>query len=413
MPAGDYEVRVDTADIPAGFTLVAATPNDEPVTVGVGENVNDIDFGINDRGSIGDRLWVDANGDGIQDGGEGDLTTTLPDGPITVNLLQGGVVIDTVTTTDGTYLFDDLFAGDYTVEVDTATLPSGFNLTTPNNVAVDLAVGEDDDTVDFGANNQGVIGDLVFSDANGNGVRDAGEAGHRRRHRRAHAVGRRRAHPGRHHRWWRLHLPEPQCRHVHSLAVAQLDPYRRHDHVADTDRRIHHHPRRRARQSTPPISRSREPTRSVTRSGSTPTAKVTRTRPTACRASRVVLRDSGGGIVAMDVTDANGSYSFPFLLGGTYRVEVDDTTLPAGTELTTTSPVTGLAVTDGDTIDTADFGVTGTNSIGDRIWFDIDGDLVEDTGPAGTEPGVAGVTLAPARRRRRPRADRRSGPQPP
>ena len=81
-------------------------------------------------------MWVDADGDGVQDPGEPGL------GGVTVNLYaESIVVIDGVTynagdlvattTTDGTgnYSFDGLPAGAYSVEVDESTLAADFTAT--------------------------------------------------------------------------------------------------------------------------------------------------------------------------------------------------------------------------------------------------------------------------------------------
>ncbi|MEL6605718.1 MAG: choice-of-anchor A family protein, partial [Cyanobacteria bacterium J06614_10] len=64
------------------------------------------------RFSIGNRVWNDANGNGTIDGSEVGI-----DG-VTVNLLSSGTVVATTTTVDeGYYLFSDLDAGDYVVEI--------------------------------------------------------------------------------------------------------------------------------------------------------------------------------------------------------------------------------------------------------------------------------------------------------
>ena len=74
------------------------------------------------RGSVGDRVWLDLNGNGLQDAGEPGAAG------VTVQLLQGSTVVDT-TTTDGTgfYTFPNVVAGTYTVVFQR---PSGFGFTT-------------------------------------------------------------------------------------------------------------------------------------------------------------------------------------------------------------------------------------------------------------------------------------------
>ncbi len=120
------------------FTLVpGATTNGQTVTTATGTTVQPtLDIGFFATYSLGNRVWVDANNNGTIDGGEAGL-----DG-VTVNLLDGngaqlyrntttgvistsavgGVAITTTTTTGGYYLFKDLPAGNYTVEVVTPTV---------------------------------------------------------------------------------------------------------------------------------------------------------------------------------------------------------------------------------------------------------------------------------------------------
>ena len=90
-------------------------------------------------GSIGDYVWFDANSDGVQDASEAPLanvTLKLLDGagaPIMVDAngtvvpsgTAGAVPYVTQTDASGKYLFENLPAGDYKVEVDTTTLPAG------------------------------------------------------------------------------------------------------------------------------------------------------------------------------------------------------------------------------------------------------------------------------------------------
>ena len=95
-------------------------------------------------GSIGDAVWFDVNGDGVQDAGEpgiAGVTMKLLDGlgnPILQDPVTGAIVDATfpgavpyvaVTDVDGNYLFENLPPGDYTVMVDTATLPPGLTQT--------------------------------------------------------------------------------------------------------------------------------------------------------------------------------------------------------------------------------------------------------------------------------------------
>jgi hypothetical protein len=163
------------------------------VTLAKGEDNNTIDFGFFESGSIGDYVWNDLNANGIQDDGEPGIAG------VTIELYDDqGTLLNTTTDTNGYYLFEDLPAGNYTVKVADSNFEGGGVLedwsTSPANqgsndeldsdgdetsheAAVTLAVGEDNDTIDFGFFEKGSIGDFVWYDLNGNGIQDDGELG--------------------------------------------------------------------------------------------------------------------------------------------------------------------------------------------------------------------------------------------
>ncbi len=196
---GDYTVIVDSTTLPAGldnqtFDLDSILDHSTEVTI-VNEDNLDIDFGYNYAppadtntpttgalGAIGDRIWNDANGDGVQDAGEAGI------GGVTVNLLDdtGAVIATTTTDAAGNYIFDNLPAGVYSVEVDDSTLPADF-VTTPtgdpdndgDNTSDPIVLGPGDVylDLDFGYNNPtgNAIGDMIFLDTNADGTEDAGD----------------------------------------------------------------------------------------------------------------------------------------------------------------------------------------------------------------------------------------------
>lgn len=123
-----------------------AVPNDLDCSPSVVNAAKDRDFDglddVCDPLQIGDRVWLDADGDGIQDPGE----SGLPD--VTVELRSSGVVLGRATTDQsGNYLFRVDVAGTYTVEVITTNLSQ--IATTPTSWT--KAVGPSDTlTFDFG-----------------------------------------------------------------------------------------------------------------------------------------------------------------------------------------------------------------------------------------------------------------------
>ncbi|MDA7502295.1 carboxypeptidase regulatory-like domain-containing protein, partial [Chitinophagales bacterium] len=130
LPEGDYIVTVGTG--PDGTFLTTAGTDE--VSLSVGEDYVDADFGFDgeELGSIGDYVWLDDNGDGVQDPGE----DGIPNVEVTLTYADG-TTITTTTDADGEYLFDNLPAGDYEVTVGTG--PDDSFLTTPGADNVSLS----------------------------------------------------------------------------------------------------------------------------------------------------------------------------------------------------------------------------------------------------------------------------------
>ena len=321
LPTGRYRVRIDPTSLPAGMT---PTHNDDVVTDHLSSTITLnssagyllADFGYTGTGSIGDTVWLDqeASGGATQQLGEPGL------GDIDVTLVWGGfdgdlsTVADNVThpvdTTDGSglYLFTSLPAGPYRLTVDSADLPTGTTPTydldgtgTPHAVTTSLTAAQDRTDVDLSYAGTGSIGDRVWYDRDGDGVFDSGETG----------FG----------------------------GIDVTVTWRGPDGVA------------------------------------------------------------GGGddVVFTTTTDATGTYLVDHLPAGAFTVTVDSADLPAGAVPTHDLDGTGTAHTSaltlGDAEDRvdADFGYRGVASVGDHVWFDVDGDGSDTPGPG--EPGLAGVPV--------------------
>ncbi|HHL34881.1 MAG TPA: hypothetical protein ENJ30_11000, partial [Desulfobulbaceae bacterium] len=313
LVGADYTISVAAGTLPAGATptydLDSATSSPDSTTLytlGVGENTDRVDFGYTGSGAIGDTVWNDINGNGIQDTGEngfGGVTVTL-----TGDLDHDGQADDTISTTtdvNGHYSFDNLFLGAYTVAVDPATLPVGNSQThdlddphsttpnTPNSTSVTLdSANPVNNDADFGYNSKGTIGDTIWYDADNDGVQDPGE-----------------------------------------LGLAGV---------------------------------------TVTLTGD--------------------VNGDGNPDTVVVTTDSDGHYLFDQLQAGDYTIAV--TNLPAGMSQTAdpdgvNDNTTTLTLAGGETNLDQDFGYTGTGTIGDTIWSDADGDGTQNNG----ETGLAGVTV--------------------
>jgi hypothetical protein len=124
----------------------------------------------------------------------------------------------------------------------------------------------------------------------------------------------------------------------------------------------------------------------------------------------VTLYNNAGTAIATTTSDANGNYQFTNLAAGTYSVGFSN--IPAGYSLTSSTGTTSASNTTNSDANpgtgrTAQFTLaaaqslqgldagliaglaSGLGSIGNKIWWDLDGNNVQDTG----EPGVGGVTV--------------------
>ncbi len=315
LPGGPYTVAV--TGIPSGlaptYDLDGTPDGTWTGPLGEDEAKRDVDFGYNGTGSIGDLVWLDRNGDGDQDAdepgiGSTEVTVTFAgfDGDLATVL--DNVVYVTTTDANGLYLVDHLPAGNYSVSVSGMPLAGvaptfdrdGTTVSPDGSVDLGLGAAEAISDVDFGYNGDGIIGDTVWLDENRDGVQDPGEPG------------------------------------IAGVVVELTWPGP--DGVLGT------------------------------------------------------LDD----VVFTDTTDQFGLYEFIGLNEGDYWVDVDVSTLPAGLDATFDEDGTADGHTEvalpsgsGEIHRTADFGYGGSGSLGDFVWWDLNGDAAQDAG----EPGIPGVDV--------------------
>ncbi|UFU02188.1 carboxypeptidase regulatory-like domain-containing protein [Ruania suaedae] len=190
VPGGISEAAENTADPDGGADSVAE------LTLGEQEGRErlDQDFGYQGLNTLGDRIWWDDNGDGVQDEGEPGLpgvsTAVTWFGPDGEPGTSDDVLIPSpLTDAEGQYLVTGLPDGSYSVEV-TGGVPEGLQISHdadggedgPDGISIttlqsEEGVGVEDLEQDFGYTGTGVIGDTVWLDLDGNGVRDEGEPG--------------------------------------------------------------------------------------------------------------------------------------------------------------------------------------------------------------------------------------------
>ena len=322
VDAGQYKIAITA---PAGMTVtgqhgganaaadsdIDATGQSGLITLAPGQVDNTIDAGLYKAAAVGDRVWLDANKNGLQDSGEAGV------GNVKVSLFDAAgkqVGASVVTDASGNYQFGNLKPGTYSVQFDKATLPEGMGFTGANQGGSDtadsdanaagqshsftLTSGQTDMSIDAGVVAAATIGDRVWVDSNGNGLQDGGEAG---------------------------------------------------------------------------------------KSGVT-----------------VELRDTAGKVIKTTTTDNAGNYKFS-VEAGTYAVGIK---APTGYTVTTrdvgsnnavdsdadaSGNLGNVTVVAGQNVTDMDAGIYQKGSIGDKVWFDTNGDGIQQYGEAGAR-GV-GVTL--------------------
>lgn len=223
--AAGVSFAVQFSNLPAGFnasTKAGAGGGDDnrsdgdlinyitpAVTVVANTHNQNLDFGISSsRAAIGNKVWMDDDGDGVQDSGEpgvAGVTVTLYRPGFGLDGIAGNAddalpVASMITDQNGNYLFSNLEAGTY--EVEFSTIPGGLSFTqrnTPGDNGIDtnsdaiptsgnssvgrttgivLSAGESDLTVDAGLfKPKAVIGNYVWVDSNNDGIQQSNEPG--------------------------------------------------------------------------------------------------------------------------------------------------------------------------------------------------------------------------------------------
>ena len=191
LPPGLYQISETNL---FGYQSIADADGGNPDSISLvlasGQSKTGQDF--EDRlvkAAIGNFVWLDVDGDGVQDVGEPGLPN------VTVRLYHAGpngvvgggddvLVATQLTDANGNYLFDGIGVGTYFVDVDQTTLPANLATapgTTDPSALVAITQAEQILSADFGYvsadPNKAIIGDRIWADANANGVQDPSEVG--------------------------------------------------------------------------------------------------------------------------------------------------------------------------------------------------------------------------------------------
>ena len=385
---GNYIVRVDSASVAAlnpgygptydldGITTsyVAA------VTLAAAQDRTDVDFGFRVGASVGDRVWMDRDGDGVQESGEPGINGVRVFIDSNGNSAYNVGEPNSITFGDGSYYIGNLNAGTYSVIIDTSTLPVGANQTfdfdgvaTLNRASVTLLGAQHRPELDFGYRGTLSIGDLVWNDVDANGARVLYDVYNGRIDINASGgsdgsddgtIGS-----------FQIINGYVDLSGDGSISAADAGTFQGFT-VIDGGLDVN---------SSASVTNADDATGAV--GSEAGIANV-----------RVYIDGNGNGAwdntEAFATTNAAGIYSITNLPNGIYTVRVDSTTLPNSMAQTydLTSPVTDnqatVTLAGASRLD-VDFGYRDDASIGDRVWNDMDNDGVQDAG----EPGIEGVLV--------------------
>ena len=192
LPVGYEASPQDAGDDAKDSDVDGSTLRTAVITVGIGENMMDVDLGIfnKQKGTIGDLVWSDTNHNGLQDRDEKGVNGIK----VTLFNAKEEVVATRVTSKTGQYLFRDLVAGDYFLEF--SEFPLGYMITKQNvkdeflsdsdanyhrgqTELTTLEAGENDLSWDLGIYTPQLasIGDKVWLDDNRDGIQNSNEKG--------------------------------------------------------------------------------------------------------------------------------------------------------------------------------------------------------------------------------------------
>jgi protocatechuate 3,4-dioxygenase beta subunit len=185
LKPGTYTVTITT---PQGFESTESLVR--VITISSGSLIENIDIPFFKRTSVGDFVWDDVNGNGIQDTGELGISGVS----VTLSGVSDAIFAPVATTTNvsGQYKFDNLKPGVYTLRFGDiadyrfADRKAGNEVTKDSDVDnsgvtgnIDLVSGSPRTDVDAGyvSTSTASVSDFVWEDLNGDGLQDTGEPG--------------------------------------------------------------------------------------------------------------------------------------------------------------------------------------------------------------------------------------------
>ena len=395
LEAGTYTVRVDFADVVAvnvGYGTTydldgILTQNVAVVTLAGAQDRVDADFGYRIGASVGDRVWMDRDGDGVQENGEPGINGLRVYLDINSNGSFDSGEPNSTTLGGGHYYIGNPNAGSYTVRVDATTLPTGATQTFDLNGGLDHAASvtlisaEHRGDLDFGYRGNLSLGDFVWEDANADGLYSLLSS-------TSYTIIN-----------GRVDINNDGSTNnsddgfIGSMRVINgyLDIDNDNAATVDNDDDGFF-------MGYTIINGGVDVNASASISNTDDGTATYSVYENAIANVRVFIDMDNDGVFDVTepsaVTDSAGAYSIGGLYNSTYTVRVDPSTLPSSYVGTydLTSPVTdhtATVVLSGSSRTDVDFGYRNDASLGDLVWNDRDADGVRDAG----EPGIEGVLV--------------------
>jgi hypothetical protein len=170
VAAGTYTVR---EVVPPGSVPTTPMGGVATVTVTNGATTGPILFGNFPLATVSGVVFSDANANGVRDGGETGVPNVVVYNDTNGNGVRDGGETSVTTDGSGTYAFSGQGPG----ALVRARIVTPANTTRTTGDPAPVTVPGPTSAGDFGLFLPASIGGVVFNDTNGNGVRDAGEAG--------------------------------------------------------------------------------------------------------------------------------------------------------------------------------------------------------------------------------------------